>query len=320
MFPVIHTTLDPQALGMEVKRRYNIDGEITCQLVYRGTNDFYHIKTSSNDMALRVAKADFRPLSEYNYELQFTRHLAAAGCRVPASIMAKDGSLCFGVEAPDGLRAIALMDWLQGAPFDKTLNEMDAYALGAALAQVHAAGKTFVPSSRRVFDNKAFLLARLPDLYEVAPKDRDFFAHAANIILGEYEKIPLEKLPFGPCHGDFQYANLWKLTDGSIAIVDFDQCGDGYLAEDIQTFVWRIDMDVHREEVNRAFYSGYESIRPLLGVELDHEPFFRASRALVLACAFAYLINRIGPISGIDMDVTCHMELISRHLSAARLA
>jgi len=214
------------------------------------------------------------------------------------------------------VRSLSLMHWLEGTPFTHQLTAADAHDMGAALAQLHLVGTTFSAPAQRVISTPKSLEQRIPDLLEMLdgqPEDQDFYQRAMHHVNDAYGRIGDDKLPRGPVHGDYQFANVLRLDSGEIGMLDFDTCGVGYLVEDILTFVWRSDMEIRDDTVNGAFISGYESLRPLSSEERDALPLFRFARDLVMSSSYAILINRVGPVSGFDGDFSPMTELARRH-------
>lgn len=322
VFPVIHSTLDPKALTQEIARRYALPTPIHCQLVSRANNDFYEVKAGADRYALRVAKADFRSPDEYAFELEYVDHIHQNGCIVPASVRAQDGSLFFDVEAPEGIRSITLMHWLDGTAFTKNLTADDATQMGSALAALHLAATDFQPSTQREISTPQNLDQRMPDLLEMLsaePDHRAFYEHATAVVKAAYDTEIIKALPRGPVHGDYQFANVMRTASGDIAVLDFDTCGLGYLAEDLFTFVWRSDMEIKDESINTAFIAGYEEVRPLTEAERACLGLFRVARDLVMSSTFAILINRVGPVPGFDGDFKPFTDLARQHFADAGL-
>jgi Ser/Thr protein kinase RdoA (MazF antagonist) len=160
----------------------------------------------------------------------------------------------------------------------------------------------------------------LADMLANEVEERSFYLKAAAAIQEAYRRMEGSALPKGHVHGDFQFANVMRCSDGIIAMLDFDTCGQGYLAEDIFTFVWRSDMEIRDEAVNAAFIAGYERVRPMSAAERAAMPVFRAARDLVMCTTYAILINRVGPVAGFDGPFSDFTVLARRHLAAAGLA
>lgn len=323
MFPVIHSTLDPKALTREVVDRYDLPSPVHCQLVNRGNNDFYEVHAGAERYALRVSKADFRTRNQYIYETEYVDHLYSKGAVVPAPLRAKDGSLFFEVEAPEGTRPITLMLWLDGRTYEKSLGAEDATQMGSALAELHQAAVNFKPSAPREISTPRMLAERVPtllDMLATEPEHRAFYEYATRAVTDAYDALQGKDVPRAAVHGDYQFENVMRTRDGNIAVLDFDTCGVGYLVEDIFTFVWRSDMEIKDEAVNTAFIAGYEEVRPLTDHERANLGLFRVARDLVMSSTFAMLINRIGPVPGFDGDFTPFTNLARKHLDEAGLA
>lgn len=320
VFPVIHSTLDPDALCEEIERRYALPQPVRCRLMSRANNDFYEILAGKDRYALRVTKANFRPEQEYLFEQLYVAHLGARSCYVPAPVAAQDGSFIFTVEAPEGVRCITLMQWLDGTPFTNALTTADARDMGAALAHLHLAGEDFSVSEPREISTMRSLKERLPDLLKMLadrPDDCGFYEQTTKHLEHVYNQIDPKDVVAGPVHGDYQYANVLRLASGDIGMLDFDTCGVGYLAEDILTFVWRSDMEIKSETVNESFIDGYKSVRPLSDAEQNLLPVFRLARDLIMSVSYAMLINRVGPVSGFDGDFAPFTEMARRHATEA---
>ncbi|MBT5242201.1 MAG: phosphotransferase [Rhodospirillaceae bacterium] len=323
VFPVIHSTLDPRALEQELSERYALSKPLRCQLISRANNDFYEVAAGTDRYALRVAKADFRSREAYAFEAAYVHHIHDKGCRVPGPVPAKDGSLFFEVEAPEGIRTITLMHWLDGALFTNALAVDDARVIGRSLAELHLAGADFTSDAARSISASEMVEERMPHLLGMLKSDpdhHDFYVTATKAVQSAYADMEKAGLPRGPVHGDYQFANVMRTQSGDLAALDFDSCGIGYLAEDLFTFIWRSDMEIKDESVNEAFISGYEDLRPLSDDERAYLGLFRVARDLVMSSTFAILINRVGPVPGFDGDFEPFTALTRKHLAAAGLA
>ena len=279
--------------------------------------------TDEQVMALRVAKADFRTREAYAFEAAYVHHIHSKGCRVPGPIPAKDGSLFFEVEAPEGIRTITLMHWLDGAILTKALTVDDAREIGRSLAELHLAGADFKSDAARTISASAMLDERMPHLLgmlKADPDHHDFYVAATKAVQAAYAEMEKAGLRRGPVHGDYQFANVMRTTSGDLAALDFDTCGIGCLAEDLFTFVWRSDMEIKDEAINQVFIAGYEEVRPLSDVERQYLGLFRVARDLVMSSTFAILINRVGPVPGFDGDFAPFTALTRVHLEAAGLS
>jgi Ser/Thr protein kinase RdoA (MazF antagonist) len=153
---------------------------------------------------------------------------------------------------------------------------------------------------------------RLPQLLEMVgdAATQEFLSRATAAVCARVAAIDPVAVPRGACHGDFQYANVMVQSDRSLAVFDFSDCGDDFLARDLAAFFWRADFDGVGEQVNGAFIAGYEAVRPMSREERGILPVFRASRHLMITTAFANYVNRIGPIPGFDGNLRYYVSMI----------
>ena len=289
------------------------DAEV--RLVSRGNNAIYRVDAAGEPFALKLTKASFRPAEAYDFETALAAHWASSGSQVPTPVPAQDGQLFCTLA--DG-RTAMLLSWLDGRSFDADLKPIDASDIGAALAQLHVAGGTFSHSFKRrisVPDMIADRKQHLSRFLEESQKDVSMFGTAIVKLEGAYAELS-SNLPGGAVHGDAQYANAMRCTDGSVALFDLDTCGMGLFVDDIATFTWRAELDAIEQGLTDAFLSGYESVRTLTGAEQLFLPIARLGRDVVMACTYAWLIDSVGPVSGFDVPFSRYCALAERHLAA----
>ena len=322
-FPVLQSVLDADALGLEVARRYGLAGPLRCRLISRGMNDIYEVRNGTHRFALKAARAGKCTDAEYGYEQALVQHLGRAGFMVPTPVLLKDGAPFFSLDAPEGLRQLALMRWLDGVPCTKAMTLDDARRLGVFLARLHESSVGFKYPVQRTPSSEPKIRERLPNLLEMVGDDRDmisFLQRAAMAATARVEALDHRALPRGAVHGDFQYANIMTQADGGLAVFDFSDCGNDFLARDLASFFWRADFDGVGEKLNGAFVAGYESRRPLSPAEKSALPLFRAARHLLITASFAHYVNRIGPIPGFDGSLRYYLSMIRLHCAQAGLA
>lgn len=81
-------------------------------------------------------------------------------------------------------------------------------------------------------------------------------------------------------HGDVIPTNVLVGPDGSLTIVDFGFCGQGWRIFDVATFLWDADACQATGDVAEAFVDGYQDVRALADWELAANPLFAAIRSL----------------------------------------
>jgi len=320
IFPVSQSVLDADALAAELAQQYGLRGDVRCLLLSRGMNDIYRVEHGDGPHALKVARTGKSSDDEFAYEQAYVRHLGARGIAVPAPVPLANGNLFFSVNAPEGKRQIALMDWLEGTPYTHTVDEKSAHRLGAFLAEIHLAASDFVTDHRKTVASETKLPDRLPYLtamFDGRSDDQAFLARAGEAALAFMADLNESEIPSGPCHGDLQCANAMELSDGGLAVFDFSDCGTDPLAKDISAFYWRNDFEGRPDSINQAFVDGYDSRRPLSAAEKQAQPMFRLMRHLLITSSMALFINRIGPVPGFDENIDYYLEMIRRYAADA---
>ncbi len=322
-FPVIQSVLDPVALAGELQRRYALAAPVRCRLISRGMNDIYAVETGAARYALKVSRANKCSDSDLRWEIGYVQALAAAGFKVAAPQACADGAPFIVLEAPEGPRQVVLMAWLEGSPLTRDLSATTAQRLGVQLAKMHLATLEYsAPMPKRV-DAGPKILKRLPLLLGMLPAESDdqrFLATAAPAAVAASQSLDKRDLPWGPCHGDMQYANAMATPQGELAVFDFSDCGEDFLARDLAAFFWRNDFDRVDEAINAAFLRGYQTVRPLNGAEQAAQPLFRALRHLVVSAAMAEFVDRIGPVPGFDRNLSVYVAMIRQHCAQAGIA
>ena len=110
MARVSHSVLHPQFLADEVSRRYALPGSLDGFLLYRGMNDVYLIKNAAHKYALRVWRKTWRAVDDVAYELNFLDFLRRKGFPASSGIAARDDSLYFKLDSPEGPRGVARLN------------------------------------------------------------------------------------------------------------------------------------------------------------------------------------------------------------------
>ena len=248
--------------------------------------------------------------------------LEGEGIPVAGPVKASDGSRSFEVDAPEGRRAIVATPWVSGVLLAAQLDEETARRTGALVGRLHRVVAGFRPDRNKLCDTAGMIRARLPTLYDMIA------GHAMDVALyeevGEAAVAALEALdgsavPRGPTHGDIHLENVLISPDGAITLVDFDNCGEDFLAKELASFTWRNDYIGLDRSINHAFLKGYESERPLNREEREFQPLFVLIRNLFILTGHATHVNKVGPVAGIDHDLGLFAELTRRYAKEAGL-
>jgi Ser/Thr protein kinase RdoA (MazF antagonist) len=274
-FPVTFSILSAEALLAEVARIYAVDAPQTCQLLQRGLNDTYLVRTQGDRYIARVYRAGWRTWSEIAYELELLTHLAGKGVSVSVPIPARDGTLIRALPAPEGTRHLVLFTYAEGTPLSWD-QEAHCYRAGRLLAAIHAASDDFVSRHARCSLDLVYLIDRpltaIRPFLAHRPEDWRYLEALATRLRDQVEGMAAG-LDWGVCHGDFGANNIHGDEDRRLTIFDFDFCGPGWRAFD---FVAAHRLAVHDDTnaIWRPFVRGYAEIRHPGETDLATVPLF----------------------------------------------
>ena len=322
LFPVAHSLLHPVALAEEVKRRYGLQGDVACTLVSRGINDIYAIQTETTRYALRVAGANSRTPAARAYEFDLVTFLERAGIPVAGPVPDRSGALHFAVEAPEGSRTISLQRWVSGKLLSAALTEDAAFRCGLVVGDAHAALRSFRPAQSHPGWNMAGMRDRLPFLLRMVRNnggDVGFYESLVVDVMAAMERVDGMALPRGDLHGDVHIDNAMIEADGTLVLLDFDNCGEDILIKELVNFVWRNRYLGHPEAINAAFIAGYDSRRPLAAPEREQLPLLIVARDLFIFSAYARNVQRDGFIGAMAHSYERHDALTRAHAREAGL-
>jgi Ser/Thr protein kinase RdoA (MazF antagonist) len=294
---ISHSVLHPEFLAAEVARRYELPGEVSGFLLYRGMNDVYLIKNGDTKYALRVWRKDWRDVDVVDDEMKFLDFLRQRGFNASVGVPARDGSLYFKLASPEGPRAVALYDWAPGRKFGDVLSEDTAYRIGADFARMHLLGleyagdKVFGTEDITSFDIN---MPALLDFVYDRPDDLADYAVIAERLAQRLVEIRSENVPIGICHRDFHPSNVHVSDDGRITFLDFDGVGTDYLMQDVKNFVWGSLFYGFSPSYGEAFETGYQSVRPFTADEIRHGELFLLAKAFRLVAGMAHSSVSVG--------------------------
>ena len=294
---VSHSVLHPDYLAEEVADRYAMQGAVSSFLLYRGMNDIYLINDAAGKHALRVWRKTWRDVDTVSYELDFLDFLRERRFPASAPVRARDGSLYFKVDAPEGERAIALYDWAPGRKFGECLDEGIAAKIGAEFARMHLLGLEYAGDRAFSTEDATGFLVNMPALLDFLydrPDDARDYATVAERLALRLEDIRREGVPMGICHRDFHPSNVHVTDDGQICLLDFDAAGEDYLMQDVKNYVWGNLFYNFSPAYGEAFERGYQSVRPFTAAEVAHGELFLLAKAFRLVAGMAHSSVSVG--------------------------
>lgn len=289
VLPVTYSTLSPKALASHVLSRYSFYNAIQCEYMYRGLNDNYLVKDSRTKYVLRVYRHNWRDLRDIQAETELIQFLRAESVGVSFPVPDKTGVMIQEIGAPEGLRYAVLFSYAEGQPPLPQITMKNSRAAGRELARMHLATIGRRLGNNRCHLDTTSLLFRsfhaIKPFLEESREDLQKLDEVVAKLAVKFERISLDNLAFGICHGDLYPSNFHISESGKITFFDFDACCCSWLVTDIAAFCYAAAQTYKNyEKVNRAFIDGYRKTRSLNETEIDLIPYFGAiSRIWVLA-------------------------------------
>jgi Ser/Thr protein kinase RdoA (MazF antagonist) len=285
-FPVIASTLSPQALVDEILPGFGIGAVQECKFFSGGFNHTYRIKAvNGSTFYLRAYRLQWRTLEDILYELDVLNHLMHKGFPAAKPVPYKDGQPFCAVQAPEGVRYVALFTEAPGSEITYTHEpEKVARRYGQAVARMHNALADFSsPQPRFQLDLDYFTLQPLrfiePFLIH-RPEDWKTIQQFAETLRKQILALPTEALEKGFCHGDLQGYHANGAPDGTLTFFDFDCGGYGYRAYDLAVFLWCCRLQQAVSARWEPFLKGYRETRPIQELDVQVAPLFACARYL----------------------------------------
>ena len=226
-------------------------------------------------------------LGDLPYFLSLLDHLAAKCCPVPRTIHDRSGALY----RMRGDKALALIEFLPGVSVSDP-TPAQARAVGAALAQLHAAAADFAPVRANGMG-----LAEWQRLFDACGADglAIIDPQLAGLVAEHLPKLAAAwptDLPRSVIHADLFPDNVLMLGDKVMGLIDFYFACNDLTAYDVAVThaAWCFDSSgqTFRADLSAALLEGYESVRPLLPEERAALPLLAQGAALRFTSTRAY--------------------------------
>ncbi len=324
IIPVARSLLSAEALLAYVKAHYAVEA-IGCEPHLQGLNDTYIIYAVAERFVLRVYAHGWRTDDNVAFELELLDHLQRAGASSAAPVRTSDGALFTLIEAPEGLRQVALFEYVPG--IDMLYNEVTAdwcRSYGESAGKLHTAMDTYKPAHQRFVLDMRHLVdePQVPLKPRLAhrPDDWQTVAMAADDLRAAVFRLETKGLSHSLCHGDLHSHNARGQDDGSVRIFDFDCCGYGWRAYDLAVFRWSLSLAgtlPNEEELWAAFLEGYRMQHELLRLDEAAIPVFAAIRQIWLLGLHAQLGATMGGSFMSDSYYDRQLAILRRWTEAA---
>ena len=280
-FPVVYSTLSPQALIEQVLSNYSIATITNCLLWNRGLSDIYLVETEQEYYVLRVSHHHWRSQLDIEFELELLDFWHQNSLPVAYPVRTRENELFITIKALEGDRYAALFPYAKGTVPLGDLTVTQSKILGQSLANLHQTGTKFQPSQHSLIleklTNKNLSLEYLLDnsfatispFLEERPEDLEYLLDNINQIKAELKILPKQSPFWTTCWGDPHSGNIHFTDDNQITLFDFDQCGYGWRAFDLAKFLQVSLRAGMNRKIRDAFFEGYQTVQKLTSEEED---------------------------------------------------
>lgn len=271
----------------------------TLELVSHSENVTYRVidRRDGRAYGLRLHRPWYHTLDELISERDWIRALDEAGIAVQAPVATRDGQEYASVIIPATreTRFAGLAHWTTGRVLAEVLRETTDTAmvarrfeqLGALTASLHDQAASWQPPqkfTRHALDADG-LMGDAPhwgpfwDHAGFSDAERRLVLDARMRLHAALGKLSRESGLFSLIHADMHPGNV--LVDGDkLTVIDFDDAGWGWHAYDIAVALFYQQRGPNLEAFERAYITGYRSVRPLSDAVLALLPMFRLIRGL----------------------------------------
>jgi Ser/Thr protein kinase RdoA (MazF antagonist) len=230
-------------------------------------------------VALRLHRPDYHRDGAIESELTWMSALAAAGFHVPEAVPACNGRPIIHVAHPllPDLYQADLLTWIDGRavgtvgdPLPDADQIMSHFRnLGAMVAALHNHAESWERPEgfeRKAWDSDALVGAepiwgRFWEFPELEADERSLLMAARDKAVRELAALGTSPDRYGLIHADLIPDNI-LCENGRLALIDFDDCGDGWHLFDIATILFVHFSDPGFPLARDALIAGYVSVRP----------------------------------------------------------
>jgi Ser/Thr protein kinase RdoA (MazF antagonist) len=278
-FPVQHSILNETALAEWAAYRYNLPAPVHCRFLRGSMSDAYLVETQRAKYILKIYQHNRHSLDAIQAEVEFINDLLAQGFPLAATFQNRELTYVNGLEAPEGIRAAVLFEFIEGCP-PRESNLAHSREFGRLAGRIHRTADLLGTKYARWQLDETYLvedpLRQMRPWMEHRIEDWEFLQGMGNELARELlGLLPKASRAYGMCHGDLHTGNARVGKDGRLRLFDFDSCGYGWRAFDIGVYHVSYDWMNLSEKTQRkkqrfweAFLDGYNVERTLSENEL----------------------------------------------------
>lgn len=284
---------DDVAVAEKALAAFDLPAGSVLQLLNLSENATYSVEdpATGHRSILRVHRKDYHRADQIKSELLWLDALRRdSDIVVPTVLPARDGRRVVTVEHDGADRHVVHFAMVPGAePDENSLTTTDFHTLGEITAALHDHSRSWErpPAfSRFAWDWEHSLggsprWGRWRNAIGVGESEADVLGRAERLLQRRLADYGTGPETFGLVHADLRLANL-LVDDGTITVIDFDDCGFGWYFYDFGTAVSFFEDHPSVPEWQDAWVTGYRTRRPLPAADEDMLASFVLLRRLLL--------------------------------------
>ncbi len=283
-FPAQYSTLSATALKDGLIKTYDLDQSTTCRLLIRNVSDTYILENQNQKYIFKIYRDAHRKRNEIEAEVELLNILIANGNSVSYPIRDVEGKQIQQFNAIEGLRNGVMFTFAEGKVI-LDLEEHHLIQLGHDMAKLHQSTSSIkLINPRPIFNFETTLFEPLKDLEAHFSEMKEEYAYLKRIsekVVQKFEEFDTSTFSYGYCHYDFFPKNFHFDEQGKITFFDFDFAGEGYLINDLMSFLNHYFFHQQSNSISKdqaekdfaTFLAAYQQLRPLTDDELKAIPY-----------------------------------------------
>ena len=264
-----------QLLANSALSLWDLPNGATARLINVSENATYLVEASGDYKSiLRIHRENYHSRRSIECELTWLDALGSQNVvATPGYFIGLNGHAIQEATVPElaGPRFLVLFHFVEGMAPDETGDMTDGYEeLGSIAARCHEHAIQWnkpAPFERLTWDVNAVFgpdptwgdWRNAPEVTHVESVVLEKVQYAIQTRLTSYGKAPER---FNLIHADMRLANL-LIDKSSTRLIDFDDCGDGWLMYDFAASISFIEDDIRIPDLKKAWLKGYRSVRDL---------------------------------------------------------
>jgi Ser/Thr protein kinase RdoA (MazF antagonist) len=287
----------PAELAADAVARFGMGRDAHVEFVRHGENTTYSVtRADGRRFALRVNRPGYQTSEAIRSELAWMESLRESGVRTPRPARGTDGDPLQTAEASGETRTAVMFEWIDGEPLSGVAAVEPWERLGELMARLHAQARTWrAPEwfTRPAWDAEALVgddpRWGPPDPHGLfTPDDRAALEDSRAEVRARLARIGTGTERFGLIHSDVGFENVLVCGDGTVVIIDFDDCGYSWYMHDVAVPLYPHEASGGLSERRDALVKGYRRSRELPDQWLAELPtFLMARRIQTLGWAFS---------------------------------